>query len=388
MKKIAVVLTQPIDYSTSSMIRCRNIINEYPKLGWSVICFSPYPDQHNIYYDGQINLNPDITVKRYGKKRIGNTVIGAENVLKKKLYTFFRGLYKKVDLFGSSIKYVKYKKEICNYIKLENCNLLLSFSDPKPAHIIAGYCKRHIKGIKYIQQWGDPLTLDITSKTILPKWYRHNVEAALLWPADRVCYVSPITFEEQKRVFKGKSDDIIFLPTPCEEHRYESGKKSRIKVGYFGSYNLVARDIRIFYNTACLLTDCDFVFVGDSDVELQPKANIEIIDRVTPKDLEEYILDVDVLVCLMNKRGTQIPGKIYNYAGTNKEVLVIKDGECGDEIEAFFAKYNRYTFVENKESKIFEVISNYIHNGVPERAPLKEFSPNVVAAKLIDGLVE
>ena len=387
MKKIAVILTQPIDNSTSSMIRCRNIINEYPKLGWSVICFSPYPDQSSKYYDEHINLSSHIIVKRYGEEKSA-PLKNINERKSKKMYTLLRGIYKKIDLFGSSIRYVKYKKKICDWIKLEKCNVLLSFSDPKPAHIIAGYCKKQIKEIKYIQQWGDPLTLDITSKTILPKWFRHGVEAGLLKPADRVCYVSPITYEEQKRAFKEKRDSFIFLPTPCQEHMYAQKKNSRLRVGYFGSYNFVARDIRPFYNAACALTECDFVFVGDSDIDLQSRDNIKFVDRITPVELEEYISEVDVLVCLMNKKGTQIPGKIYNYAGTNKEILVIKDGEYGDSIETFFAKYNRYTFARNEEEAIIEVVRNYIRNGVPKRTPLKEFSAEVVAAELVEGFTE
>ena len=387
MKKIAIVLTQPIEYGTSSMIRCRNIINEYPKRGWEVICFSPYPDRNSQYYDEHINMDSHIKLKRYGGIYDAGRTSNEKKTLKKKLLSFMRRMYKKIDLFGSSIKYVKYKKEICKDIKKENCFFLFSFSDPKTAHMVAGYCKKNIKNIEYIQQWGDPLTLDITGKSIWPRWFKHIVEARLLKPADRVCYVSPLTFKEQKKEFKKESRKMIFLPTPCERKEYESNNNKRIRIGYFGSYNIVARDIRPFYVAACNIKECDFIFVGDSDVKIEYKENIKIVNRVTPEELEEYISKVDILVCLMNKRGTQIPGKIYHYGGTNKEVLVIKDGECGDEIEKFFTKYDRYTFVENNKDAIIEAIYNYISNGVPRRTPLNEFRAEIVATALIDGLV-
>ncbi len=56
------------------------------------------------------------------------------------------------------------------------------------------------------------------------------------------------------------------------------------------------------------------------------------------------------MVCILNKSGTQIPGKLCNYAGTNKTILVLVDGDCGKEIQSYFKKFNIYIFVNNKES--------------------------------------
>ena len=154
-------------------------------------------------------------------------------------------------------------------------------------------------------------------------------------------------------------------------------------MGYYGSYNLVARDIRQLYDAACKVKECEFLFIGDSDIKLEPKENIQVINRIAPNELKKYEEDTDVLVCLMNSKGNQVPGKVYHYAGSYKEILFIKDGEFGDAIEEFFSQFNRYTFVENDSKKIQVVLKQYVKNGVVARTPLAEFKAENIARELV-----
>ena len=100
--------------------------------------------------------------------------------------------------------------------------------------------------------------------------------------------------------------------------------------------------------------------------------------------MDRYVENLDILVCLLNSRGTQIPGKIYNYAGTNKEILVIEDGEYGPQIRAFFEPYHRYTFVQNSKEAIKEVLKAYTKNGIPNRQCIEDFDAKHIAVKLIE----
>ena len=56
MSKIAVVLVLPIEYDTSSMLRCRTIIKALASLGNETICYCPYPDTNNKYFN-KSNIN-------------------------------------------------------------------------------------------------------------------------------------------------------------------------------------------------------------------------------------------------------------------------------------------------------------------------------------------
>lgn len=95
--------------------------------------------------------------------------------------------------------------------------------------------------------------------------------------------------------------------------------------------------------------------------------NMHDIPRVSHQGTEEYGSKVDVLVCLMNRRGTRILGKTFSYAGTSKEILVILDGENKESIKSHFEKYNRYTFVDNDREAIYAQLVKCIDEGVPIR---------------------
>lgn len=387
MKDIVVIFAQPIENNTSSMIRCRSMINGLAELGRKVTCYSPYPNKSNMYYGEEVTIASGIQVERYGTPiQDIKAVMEGKLTIKKKIVKSLYHLYKKIDLFGSSIQYIKYRKEICREILGKEYQIMLSFSSPIVSHIIAGYCKKKVKTIYYIQQWGDPLAEDMTDRTIVPGFMKRFIETRMLKSADRICYVSPLTCERQKLLFRKYADRMQFTPTPCERIDYPICNNQKLTIGYLGSYHLVARDIRPFYNAARKSRSFNFIFIGDSDIRLESTENIQVIERLPQKELDQYIAEVDVLVCLMNSKGAQIPGKLYHYAGTNKEILVLKDGEYGEQIEIFFEKYDRYTFVENDEEKIVEALNQYAVNGLPKRCCVEEFCAKNVAGKLIEGV--
>lgn len=381
--RVAVILGEPVEYNTSSMIRIRNIINALFRIGCHVDCYSPYPDLYSKYYSEKIELNTDINLIRYGDKIVNPLCkqYKKKNKVKERIINVLYYLYKQIDLFGISILYIKYKRKISKQIG--QCDILLTLSDPKATHIIGNYCKKKNPKIKYVQQWGDPLTIDITETSKLPKFLKKVIEGRLLKNADSICYVSPITMEVQKGIFPQFAKKICFVPVPCEQHLYNKDPGVRIRIGYVGSYSFVARNIMPFYNVAKKLKEIDFEIVGDSEKKLEETENIKIFNRVPHYKLNEYIKSYDVLVCLMNDTGTQIPGKIFNYAGSDKEILIIEDGNYGDRIRSYFEKYDRFTFVKNTEEDIVSTIKDYMTKGIKKRIPLSDFMPERIAQQLI-----
>ena len=389
MKKVVIILTQAIENNTSSMIRCKSIISELPQLGYKVCCFCPYPSSSSEYAQVGVEIK-DIVIKRFGSKMpidFSKKDKSSSKSIKSKVISIIHKIFKKVDVFGASLQYLKYRPQLFKEIQKEQPQVLLTFSDPMTAHMIGKYIRQRIN-LKYIQQWGDPLTTDIISKTALPKWVRYLIEKNLIKYADKICYVSPITCVEQQNLFKKYASRMIFIPTPYIEYSYQAKEKKlkdqqKISFGYFGSYNSIARNLQPFYEAACRAKECKFDIIGNSDIVLQSTENVTIKGRVSQNELESFVYSTDVIVCLMNSKGNQIPGKLYHDAGTDKEILVIKDGEYGNQIEEFFSPFDRYTFVENEEDKIYQVLMNYMKNGVPKRKSLEEFNSKVVTNKLI-----
>lgn len=388
MSRIAVVLVLPIEYNTSSMLRCRTIISALAEMGNEITCICPNPDKDNRYFSYEdINI-PGVTLFRYGGKAWSETKRELEQNNKRSFKSSVKyialKLFRKVDVFGSTLMYLPEKKRISDVISNGHFDILLSFSDPMPAHMIATYCKRHNPKLRYIQQWGDPLATDTISKTALPVWIRKWIEKKLLDPADKVCYVSPFTWEEQKKLFPKQADKMVFLPTPSLDYMEETIPSEKLCLGYFGSYNSVARDIRPFYEAAKRNPNVDFLIIGDSDLTLKSEKNITILQRIPQVELEFYMKKTNVIVCLMNSKGNQIPGKVYHDASSRKDILFIKDGEYGEAIQSFFDKYNHYTFVDNNVDSIDDAIKRYIAEGVPERQPVIDFQASNVAKNLIE----
>lgn len=390
-KRVLVILAQALESNTSAIIRCKSIIEGLAESNNSVVCYSLSPNEKSSYFDC-FQMNKNIEIRRYGpqsayqspKEELEKSV-GFTNNIKRILYR----LYKKIDIFGVSIRYVKYKKAINEEIHDESYDILLSFSDPMPCHMIGNYLKKK-SGIYYVQQWGDPLTTDLIGKTALPRWIRKIIEVNLIKKADKICYVSPFTLNEQKRVFKKYSNKMVFLPTPClhfePPQKCDNVKNRRLKLGYFGSYGSIARNIYPLYSAVKECDFCELLIVGNSDLRLEKADNIYIVDRAKQKEIMAYIDEVDVLVCLMNSKGNQIPGKLYHYAGSYHEILLIKDGEYGREIQEFFEQFRRYSFVDNRVEDIKEQLVRYKNKGIPERIPLADFDSKKIASSLINPI--
>jgi hypothetical protein len=85
----------------------------------------------------------------------------------------------------------------------------------------------------------------------------------------------------------------------------------------------------------------------------------------------------------MNKKGTQIPGKIYHDAGTNLPILIISDGDYGKDIEKYFDKYNRFRFCSNVTDDICSTLEEMI-NDYSLLNPLKEFDRLEIAKSFIN----
>ena len=388
MSRIAVILTNPWEYNTSSMLRCRTIICALADSGHKVICFTPFPEYDNLYYVHSSIEHDNIELIRFGKQKSPSNQDNRNNnrVLRKRISSIVRFFVRKVDVFGSSLLLLPYRSSISSRISKEKVDCIISFSDPMTAHMIGKYCKKKNPCVKYIQQWGDPLAADTIAKTAQPVWVRKLIEKSMIKLANRVYYVSPFTLEEQKKLYPKQSEKMRFLPTPslpyCEIDN--TSNHEGIVMGYFGSYNSKARNILPLYEAARKVNDLTLYIIGDSDVKLESAENIRIIPRVSKEDLDSYIQQVDVIICLMNKKGNQIPGKVYHDASSTKDILLIKDGEYGDSIQLFFEKYNHYTFVENNVTAISTAFEDYLRNGVPQREPVSAFQAEVIANRMLE----
>ena len=387
---ILIVCAQAVENSTSSMIRILSLANALAEMNYSIDFVTVYPDTGSIYHNKIRAINNRINVFRIGKKRIVIESKAPESVsLRSLLIANMRKIYKKFDLFGASIKHYFDVKDIDSSILNKKYEYLISFSGPLISHIIANeMIKKMEYKPYYIQQWGDPLTLNMADQSVIPSIFKRFVEYKMLKHSDKICYVSPLTLVDQKKVFKKLKKKMSFTPTPSQFHDLEHimNSNSGLRMCYFGSYKGIARNILPLYEVVNSLDDTSLLIVGDSDIKLKHSPNTTIKERVTSQETRNLMKECDVLVCIMNISGNQIPGKIFHYSGTTKDILVVLDGENGKKIKQYFSRFNRYTFCENNNVSILTAIKKYHEIGVPIREPLGDFSPERVAVKLLKKL--
>lgn len=393
MSRILVISARAIEYSTSSIICLRSLIDGLSEDN-EVSVIAPHPVETSKYYVRDFTWNNNqVSINYYdgqpvytAEKEINETRDShSSNGLKYLLYK----AYKKIDIFGKAILDLKYADTIIEMIKNVDYDYMISASDPIASHILANKIKKKRNDVFYIQYWGDPLAMDISASSALPYWLKLKIEKRILSHADKVVYVSPLTLLEQKKCFSNFAKKMFFVPTPTvpTTNRTQTLKKKNthegVVLGYFGNYDSNIRNILPLYNAVMSETDIELYLIGDSNIELENNSKVHVLGRISPDKLTFYMDMCDVLVDVMNIRGTQIPAKIYRDAGTNKEVLILEDGDLGAELKNFLGEYDRYTFTANNEESIVCILNRYKNVGVPNRKPVTDFFPIHVAREVL-----
>lgn len=281
------------------------------------------------------------------------------NLLKK----FLKSMYHKVAVFDNTIKIAKNTNlNLLDGIEMYY-DVIISSSDPKSSHkLVISLIKQGLNYGKWIQYWGDPLSFDITRKNILPIFINKLVEVNIIKNADRIVYVSPFTLVMQKKHFQNQSNKMESMPIPYKEKRILKNGNEKI-IGYFGDYNSNVRNIIPLLEYVKVSSDYKFIIAGKGDITIKPGNNLESMNRISYDQIRILEESVSIFIVILNKKGTQIPGKIYDLAATNKPILVILDGEHKIEIFNYLNEFKRYYFCENNLESIEEAIRKIEKNG-------------------------
>ncbi|WP_138419840.1 glycosyltransferase [Aquibacillus sediminis] len=380
--RILIVKLSPIEINDSANIRTLGLVKGLIGLNHSVDYLTIPTSIKHVKTIDPMGLGLENIIRTHNNTAY-NTVISSEGKIKKKIVGILRNVYHAFSLYD-------YTHSIAKKIDLSLLNnaeydLVISSSDPKSSHLaVQNLIKQGLKCKKWIQYWGDPLALDITNKSVYPQWFILNKEKKLLSVADKVVYVSPFTLTEQRKLFADLNEKMCFLPIPyIEEKIYGETDNNKFTIGYFGAYHSNVRDILPLYS-ACLKIkrDINLNIVGDSDVNLEQSESIRVYPR---GDISDFERNADLLVCLLNKRGTQIPGKIYHAAATDKPVLVILDGDNLEQTRDYLSNFNRFILCENNKESISNALIEIIDKGEKYR-PAQQFNPETIARNFIQNL--
>lgn len=396
--KILYITSQPILINSSANLRNVALIKGLMELGHEVKILNMRVTENAANFDNSIKDHlGNIEIQYIDPIKIHNSMVvkkESKQSLVRKFKNIARQLYMKFSIYDSlALSY----KNVGNILPpKDKFDIIISSSDLKSSHLIAReFIKRFCSGYeRWVQYWGDPLALDINMSSKWPLFFLKKAEHKVLQNADKIVYVSPYTLIEQKKMYPELANKMHFVPVGYIEKRITKSlktekKSSKIMFSYFGDYGSKARNIVPLYNAAQELPIILKV-VGNSDIQLQATEDITIEGRKPYELIRFEEENSDVLICLCNSSGTQIPGKIYHYSSLDKPILVIKDGSI--EIDKYLNKYddnNKFYYCDNNVDSIKETI-NWIleHWSNIETSPLEAFSPKEIAKQFLDEIGE
>lgn len=353
----------PIYHNTSALIRMCGFISGANKLGNKCDLLTLNVERDDYSYDATNEdfvkqyVNQYYTFERSGTyNRLKQSKTGAKkNHISRKL---LRKIYRLLNIYDAQVINVSGIRKV--KIDYDRYDRIISISDPKSSHkLILELIKdgkiKNIEG-KWIQCWGDPWFKD--SGNTFP-FFRRRVfkeEEYYLSMAKKVVYTSPFTWEEQKKLFPAYADKMTWVNQSVKEKVTIQRPKSKpmekdIVIGYFGNYVSRSRNILPLYE-ACNRWNHKLKIVGDSDISLKSTANVEVVDMQPLAIASEMEENMDILVCICNRKGSQIPGKIYYSAGYQKPIILAVDGEKKDAMRSYFERFHRYIICDNKADSI------------------------------------
>lgn len=381
--KILILSLSPIESTNSATFRTKALAEGLSMLDHKVDYLTIPAGQYHAVTDSQ-EFGDNIKIIRTSSYAVYDSVVAGDKAkwkLKKIIITLLRKLYHSFMLYDHT--YFIVKNIDVHLLSNTYYDLVISSSDPKSSHIaVKKLIKEGLKYKKWIQYWGDPMAIDITNKSIHPRWYIKRKEYELLKDADRIIYVSPFTLKRQKEIFPKIADKMDFIPIPYFQKKlYPKYDNKRFTIGYYGAYNSRIRNIIPLYNSCIQMSDkVHLDIIGDSDLELSATDNVSIFPR---GNISQYEEKADLLICMLNSRGTQIPGKVYHYAATNKPILILLDGDNKREMKEYLESFNRYIICDNDVDSIVSTIY-HIMAKYKEYEPCRAFEPENVAKVLLN----
>lgn len=293
-----------------------------------------------------------------------------------------------LSLYGVHGIYATFVRKAQKFRSEEEYDYILSISTPVTSHLIAHNLLKagHIRGKHWIQIWEDPWHSDAYGFNDAEKIRKE--EARLLSFAEKVCYVSPLTLENQKRFYPESAHKMFWQPLPFyyQAEEIDGTHFEGNRYGYFGDYAPIARNLAPFYEAA-KETGIEVNICGNPSNLFASTEHIHIHPRLTLDKLKPLEDSTNVLIFLCNRRGGQIPGKIYQYSATNKTVLFIMDGTEDEQtvLREFFGKFNRYVFCQNTAEDISRAIGQIESGdlGGVENRPLDDFNPTITIENIL-----
>ena len=247
-------------------------------------------------------------------------------------------------------------------------DVIISSSDSKSSHFVAKQIKRNNPRMRWIQIWGDPWSIDSTLDCI-SRFRAKRRERQLLEEADKIIYISELTCKAIEAKYPKLSARIKYVPRGycCEVYKLkETTHPDVYNIMYPGALNaerscfqfLAAVDRYNQENAIKFKVHFYGDYLNAITSRLKDFTCVVMHKQVDFEDIMKLFEEMDAVLFISNRTGsTQIPGKLFDYMGTELPVICILSSQ-NSALESFLKQFEKCIFFEDDFSSIAGRILN------------------------------
>lgn len=255
--------------------------------------------------------------------------------------------------------------------------LLLTSHEPAVCSLLGLYIKKRF-GLKWLADFGDPYVCIYTPK--IKKRFEEILEQKLYKLADGLIFtnrtvmenlVNKYAFLSNKKVlilYQGYDENVLEETENYDDFIYTYYKlnlnQNDLNIFYAGTFYPGFRDPSNFIKALKELNDEGFsirlYIAGRNDLyvsEFQRHSFIFYFGYVPHRSILYLYKYFDLLLYILNKCEIQIPGKFFEYLGTNKPILCVGYNQ-NEEILSILKETDSGWFVKNDIQKIKDVLKH------------------------------
>ncbi len=265
--------------------------------------------------------------------------------------------------------------KIINATNFSGYDVIISSSDYKSSHLVAGQLKNEYKSTRWIQIWGDPWSLD-TTLTKFTRLRAKNKERQLLKQADKIIYVSRPTYKEMTVLFPKFRNKMYYIPRSYYKEIVinKTTTEDSYNVMYTGNINS-GRNFEKFLsdvdeynakNEKRIVVHFYGNYLQKTKEKLCSHGCARVYQSVDYSEVMKIYTKMDMLLFISNdKFSTQVPGKLFDYFGTTLPIICLVSGN--QEILDFISENEQCIVYDNNlrdivkqlENKMFKINKNY-----------------------------
>lgn len=395
--KILYISSLVLKKNSSASIRNVGLINGLVSNGHEVSVLTiKYPNDFQDSYLSN-SISKDVTIYQSDLKLLSKYLsirvdkkedsknkfsVGRNSVLKT-----FKKIVKDIYFFPDTDRewISKYNQTVFS----EQFDLIISSSDTKTSHFVAEKITKKLPDSMWYQIWGDPWDDDLNISKINKGRARYR-EKKMLEKADKIFYVSLPTTEFIKKKYPNIAEKISYLGRSYLEkcEGIEIYQQEEIVFTYTG---ILTKDRNLF-NLINKIEEYNHSndkkirlnIYGYIDTQIETKLKqysfVSIKGSVGFNKIKKIYRESDILVFIDNSGGTtQIPGKLYDYFGTDRPILALVEDK-NTPVSKFILSTNRTVLMENNEDNIrLEFLKDLKKSYI-----MPEFSGSNIASKIFN----